>query len=478
MVAQLHQTKMVCTLGPASDTPEMIGKLIDAGMDVARMNFSHGSHEDHARRIETVRTLSAEKGKVVAILQDLQGPKIRTGKMKHDGMTVTTGQQLTLRLGTVQEGNEIPIDYAHLANDVEIGARILLDDGLIAMKVIEKDGADIKVEVTFGGLLKSRKGVNFPDSKLSIPATTEKDIRDLFFGVSQHVDFVALSFVQSADDIIHLKKRMKSFGGEIPVVAKIEMKRAIENLDAICDVSDAIMVARGDLGVECGFANVASYQKIIIATAKRHGIPVIVATQMLDSMQENCTPTKAEVMDVANAVLDGADATMLSGESASGKHPVLAVETMRDLTLRADAHLSNSHASAFRGDGKAIQEVAAHATVELAVRSRASAIVCLSMSGATARLIASYRPSTPIIALSPRPEIARRLALVRGVHPVINSNLYSTDKAILTIVPELKSKGLLHEGDLIVLTAGTPLSEMKPTNLVKLFHVTEDAPNR
>jgi pyruvate kinase len=472
MVAQLHQTKMVCTLGPASDTPEMIGKLIDAGMDVARMNFSHGSHEDHARRIQTVRSAALERGNVVAILQDLQGPKIRTGQLKDGGMTISVGQQLTLRFGSTQESDELPIDYAHLANDVAIGARILLDDGLLAMKVIDKKGTDVVVEVTFGGFLKSRKGVNFPDSRLSIPATTEKDIRDLFFGISQNVDFVALSFVQSAEDIVELKKRMKSFGGDIPVVAKIEMKLAIENLDAICDVTDAIMVARGDLGVECGFSNVASYQKQIIATSKRHGKPVIVATQMLDSMQENSTPTKAEVMDVANAVLDGADATMLSGESASGKYPVLAVSTMRDLTMRADAHSKNSYIGVFRGEAKAIQDVAAHAAVEMAERSKAVAIICLSMTGSTARQIASYNPRTPIIALSPRPEVVRRLALVRGVHPILNTEFFSTDKAIMNVIPQLMQKGVLHQGDLVVLTAGTPLAAMKQTNLVNLFHVT------
>jgi pyruvate kinase len=449
-----------------------MASFIDAGMNVARMNFSHGSHEDHQRRISDLRHAAQQKNANIAILQDLQGPKIRTGKMKDGGMTLAANQKVILRFGTEQTSSEIPIDYAHLAQDVEVGARILLDDGLLTMRVTEKQGTDVHAEVVYGGFLKSRKGVNFPDSHLSIPATTEKDLKDLFFGISQNVDYVALSFVQTAKDINQLKETIRSYGGNTPIVAKIEMKLAIDNLESICDTADAIMVARGDLGVECGFANVSSYQKHIIATARKYGKPVIVATQMLESMQENHAPTKAEVLDVANAVLDGADATMLSGESASGKFPLIAVQTMRDITARADAHSVHTHERPTRECGDSIREVTARAAAELAVSSKAKAIVCLSLSGETARIIASYRPNVPVFALSPRPEVVRRLALVSGVHPILNTNLYATDKALINTSDVLVSRKLVKKGDTIVITAGTPLAAMRTTNLVKLHHVS------
>lgn len=472
MTKQLQCTKIVCTIGPASESAEMMAAFIDAGMNVARMNFSHGSHDDHQRRISQLRDIAHKKGATVAVLQDLQGPKIRTGQMKNGGMTLDAHQKVVLRFGSAQQEAEIPIDYANLAKDVEVGARILLDDGLLAMRVTEKVNSDVHAEVIYGGYLKSRKGVNFPDSHLSIPATTEKDIKDLFFGVSQNVDYIALSFVQTAQDIIALKETIRGYGGTIPVVAKIEMKRAIDNLDAICEAADAIMVARGDLGVECGFANVSSYQKRIIAAARKHGKPVIVATQMLDSMQENREPTKAEVLDVANAVLDGADATMLSGESASGKYPLLAVQTMRDITTRADARPNTTSQFSAPVNEKSIREVTAHGAAEMALTAKAKAIVCLSLSGETARLIANYQPSAPIVALSPRPEVVRRLALVRGVYPILNAELYSTDKALLNTTKVLLERGIVKEGDTIVITAGTPLAAMRTTNMVKLHHVS------
>jgi pyruvate kinase len=471
-MTELPRTKLVCTIGPASDSAEMISAFINAGMCVARLNFSHGSHEDHARRLRIIRETAKSQDMPVAILQDLQGPKIRTGQLKGGFIDLVKGQKRILRYSDKQMEDEIPIDYAHLAQDVAVGARILLDDGLMAMKVVEINGADVVCEVVYGGRLKPRKGVNFPDSHLSIPATTEKDIRDLFFGVSQGVDYIALSFVQAPEDIVKLKTMIKSFGAETPVVAKIEMKRAVENLEAICRVADALMVARGDLGVECGFANVASLQKRIIAAAHEAGIPVIVATQMLDSMQEHKVPTKAEVMDVANAVYDLADATMLSGESASGQHPLLSVQTMRDITRRADESLHNSQIQELRQRSESTSDILAHSVAELARQVEAKAIVCLSMTGNTARAIASYHPAMPIFALSPRPDIVQRLALVRGVHPILNSHFFDTDKAILNVSKILAQRGFTREGDKLVITAGIPLGDMRPTNMAKLHHVT------
>lgn len=472
-LASLPKTKIVCTLGPSSSDAASIGALIDAGMDVARLNFSHGDHETHARNIRTVRELAEKKGKSVAILQDLQGPKIRTGKLRGNGIILKDGERITLAFGQEQTDSIIPIDYRELAGDTHVGAQILLDDGLLAMKVVEIRGAEVICEVVHGGLLKSRKGVNFPDSQLSIPSMTEKDTRDLLFGVSQKVDFVALSFVRVAQDVTKLKNMLRALGAEIPVVSKIEMLSALQNIDEICTASDAIMVARGDLGVECGFANVSANQKNIIRAARAQGRPVIVATQMLDSMIENRRPTKAEICDVANAVFDSADATMLSGESASGRHPDHVVRTMRDILNRADrAHLESSNRPRLPRDSST-PRVIAHSAAELAERAGASAIVCLTLSGNVVKAVAQYRPSVPVVAISPRPDVVRRLALVKGVLSLQNDMFYDTDQALAGVGEMLLKRGLVKPGQLIIITGGIPLASIHPTNLVKLQRIPE-----
>ncbi len=471
----LPTTKIVCTLGPASSSYEMISKLIDAGMNVVRLNFSHGDHETHAKNIVYVRQIAKEKNVQIAILQDLQGPKIRTGKLFEGKAQLVVGQKITLRYGVEQTQADIfPIDYKELANDVKIGALILLDDGLLGMKIVNISGSDVECEVTHGGLLKSRKGVNFPGCHLSIPATTEKDIRDLLFGVAQGVDYIALSFVQTADDVKKLKMMLRALGSDIPVITKVEMLGAIEHIEEICDVSDGIMVARGDLGVECGFANVAAYQKRIIETAINHGKPVIVATQMLDSMIENRRPTKAEICDVANAVFDLADATMLSGESASGKYPELAVKTMRDILNRVDKSnklIPFEPVSLVTEEYEIISESFAKTTVELSDKMQANAIVCLTLTGNMARILAKYRPKTPIIAFSPRPDVVRKLSLVRGVLGVQNNMFYDTDAAFSHIAGFVTEQGYVRPGDLILITGGIPVSQMKPTNTLKVHRV-------
>ena len=474
MVSSRSRTKIVCTLGPSSSSRESLAALLDAGMNVARLNFSHGEHETHAKNIALIRELSRERGKHVAILQDLQGPKIRTGKLKGGGITILKGQRLTLTYGVDQVDENLPIDYRELASDTHVGAQILLDDGLMAMKVVDIRGHDVEVEVIHGGFLKSRKGVNFPDSNLSIPSTTEKDTRDLLFGVSQGVDYVALSFVRTANDVLKLKQMLRALGTDIPVVSKIEMLSAVENIDAICKVSDALMVARGDLGVECGFAHVAAYQKQIVTAARKAGKPVIVATQMLDSMIENNRPTKAEICDVANAVFDLADATMLSGETASGKHPELVVRTMRDILDRVDGSGKLETGSKIQFEDSSVPEVFARTAAELAQSTNAAAIVCLTLTGNMARQVAKHRPSTPIIALSPRPDVVRKINLVRGVIGVQNSMFYDTDGALSEIGHMLGKMGLVAEGDLIVITGGIPLASMHPTNLIKLHRVSAE----
>lgn len=469
----LARTKIVCTLGPSSSSEEVIGTLIDAGMNVARLNFSHGDHETHARNIRMIRDLAEQKKKSIAILQDLQGPKIRTGKLRGAGIQLLDGQTVHLEYGLEQNGDEIPIDYRELAGDTHVGAQILLDDGLLEMTVTRIHGGRVECKVIHGGLLKSRKGVNFPDSQLSIPSMTEKDTRDLLFGVSQKVDYIALSFVRSAEDVLKLKHMLRALGADIPVVPKIEMLGAIENIDEICEVSEAIMVARGDLGVECGFANVSSFQKAIIRSARTHGRPVIVATQMLDSMIENTRPSKAEICDVANAVFDSADATMLSGESAAGRHPAHVVRTMRDILDRADHSNIETPLEEDLRKEPSLPRVIARTASDLAQRAGASAIVCLTLSGNVVKAVAQYRPQIPVIAVSPRPDVVRRLALVKGVHSIQNDMFYDTDQALGQVGEMLLEKNLVTPGELLVITGGIPLASIHPTNLVKLQRVPE-----
>jgi pyruvate kinase len=473
-IKDLPRTKIVCTLGPSSSSLEMIERLVDAGMNVARLNFSHGDHDTHAKNIAFIREVSKAKNTQIAILQDLQGPKIRTGKLIGGGMQIVAKNKLILRYGVEQTDPSIlPIDYKELAQDVHVGASILLDDGLMSMKVTHMEGMDVHCEIVHGGFLKSRKGVNFPGCHLSIPATTEKDIRDLLFGISQNVDYIALSFVQSADDVRKLKMMLRALGSQTPVITKVEMLGAIHHIDEICDVSDGIMVARGDLGVECGFANVAAYQKKIIEASIKKGKPVIVATQMLDSMIEHRRPTKAEVCDVANAVFDHADATMLSGESASGKYPELAVKTMRDILNRVDKSrkIVPISSDTIMDPQYSVAEVFARTTVELADKMNATAIICLTLTGQMAKLIAKYRPFTPVIAFSPRPDVARKLSLMRGVMGIQNNMFYDTDAAFSEIAKYVVEQGYVNPGDLILITGGIPVSHLKESNSIKVHRL-------
>lgn len=472
LLSDLPYTKIVCTIGPASSSPEMIAQFIDAGMNVARLNFSHGEHSVHAQNIAWIREISLKKNKPIAILQDLQGPKIRTGKLIGGAITLTPKQKITLRYSTEQtDANVIPIDFEKLAHDVRVGARILLDDGLLEMKVIGIEGVDVHCEVTHGGLLKSRKGVNFPQCKLSIPATTEKDIKDLHFGLEQKVDYIALSFVQTAHDIEQLRETIQAQGYNVPIISKIEMLSAVEHIEDICEASDGIMVARGDLGVECGFAHVASFQKKIIEASLLAGKPVIVATQMLDSMIESRRPTKAEVCDVSNAVFDHADATMLSGESASGKYPLNSVQIMRSILDRVDKSGVVKTIQIPTSANETTTEVFARTTVELAHKIGATAIVALARTGEMVQLLAKHRPNAPIIAFSSHPEIVRRFSLFRGVWGIANTHFTDTDVAFNEIVSFLTKEGYTKSGDILLITGGIPVSEMKSTNTLKFHRV-------
>jgi pyruvate kinase len=470
--------KIVGTLGPSSSDEKVLRELVEAGLDIARLNFSHGSHDTHRKNIELVRRISRETGRHVSILQDLQGPKIRVGKVLGEGVELVNGKSYILAYGSEQTTPEIiPIDYRELVHDVAVGQRVLMDDGLLSLKIEKIEGANVHVRVLEGGFLKSRKGVNFPDGKISLPALTEKDSRDLLFGVSHGVDFIALSFVQDPKDVVQVKKMINALGSDIPVIAKIEKLSAIDEIDEIAAVSDGLMVARGDLGVEGSVERVPGFQKRIVEAAARKARPVIIATQMLESMIENPHATLAEVADVANGVLDGADCVMLSGEVASGKYPVQCVKQMASIIEEVEgwtfkrpmryATGAFEPASDLWEDHEAI----ARAACEAADALNAKAIVCLTLTGAIARSVAKWRPSTPILAISPRKDVIQRLVMVWGVYAMQNPLFYNTDVLLQDLPQLLKSLNLVDAGETIVITAGIPINHMKPTNMIKINRI-------
>ncbi len=477
----MRRTKIVATLGPASNTLERIAGLIQAGMNVARLNFSHGTHADHAALIAMVRRAAAEAGSHVAILQDLQGPKIRTGPLA-DGQPVdlVAGQRFWITtepiIGTAER---VSTTYAALPQDVQPRDRILLSDGMIELVVRTTGANEVETEVVHGGRLKQHQGINLPGVRVSAPAATAKDLEDLHFGLAQGVDYVALSFVRAADDIRQIKTVISAAGKSTPVIAKIERPEALEDLPAILRVADAIMVARGDLGVEMAPERVPLVQKQIIDAANRALIPVITATQMLESMIQNPRPTRAESSDVANAILDGSDAVMLSGETAAGAYPLEAVQMM---ALIADA-IEGSAAQAgsdiavprwaipeVQSSARAIADAAATISRVLPVR----AIVVLTQSGSSARLVSHYRPQVPIIALSPSAETARRVALYWGVTPLVIHSADHLDALEQEIQALLRARGLAQPGETVVLTGGHPVYRHGPTNFLKLLNIDID----
>lgn len=473
-----RHTKIIGTLGPSSSTYEVQVQLIEAGLNIARLNFSHGDHDTHARNIESIRRASSELGRPVAILQDLQGPKIRVGRLIGGQAELKTGESYKLRYGLEQDDPKtIPIDYRGLVHDVKVGQRVMMDDGLLILQVHAVNEDSVTVRVEDGGLLKNRKGVNFPDSKLSLPAMTDKDSKDLLFGIANRVDYVALSFVQDPADIVQIKAMIKALGSDVPVVAKIEKLPALDQIDAIAQVADALMVARGDLGVEANVERVPNLQKKIIAAAARAGKPVIIATQMLESMITNPRASLAEVADVANGVLDGADCLMLSGEVASGRYPVECIRRMASIieqvenwTFKRPSRFDMTDNNQLDGNWEVTESIAISAC-EAADTLKAKAIVCLSLTGSIARSISRWRPSTPIIAISPRADVARRLSLVWGVHGIPNTAFYNTDTLLQKLPTVLKELGIVESGDVVVITAGIPINQMRPTNMIKINRI-------
>ena len=472
----LRRTKIVATIGPATSSPEMLKAIIEAGATTLRLNFSHGTHADHQRSIRLIRQTAFELNQPVAILQDLQGPKIRLGKFDNGSIVLAKGDRFTLTNRPVVGTQEIScVTYDYLAEEVPVGAKILLDDGRVEMLVdqINRDKGDLHCRITVPGKLSNNKGVNFPGVYLSIKAMTDKDREDLMFGLDQGVDWVALSFVRNPQDMIEIKELISSTGKQVPVIAKIEKHEAIEQMEAVLALCDGVMVARGDLGVELPAEDVPVLQKRLIATANRLGIPIITATQMLDSMVSNPRPTRAEVSDVANAILDGTDAVMLSNETAVGDYPVEAVATMARIAERMEQEeAQHSNLRSLRDTRRSIPNAISQAVGQIAEQLGAAAIMTLTQTGATARNVSKFRPQTPILAVTPHVNVARQLQMVWGVKPLLVLGLPSTGQtfqAAINVAQELK---LLSEGDLVVMSAGTLQGISGSTDLIKVEVVT------
>ncbi|WP_071190079.1 pyruvate kinase [Trichormus sp. NMC-1] len=472
----LRRTKIVATIGPATSSPEMLKAIIEAGATTLRLNFSHGTHADHQRSIRLIRQTAFELNRPVAILQDLQGPKIRLGKFENGSIILAKGDRFTLTNRPVVGTQEIScVTYDYLADEVPVGAKILLDDGRVEMVVeeINQEKGDLHCCITVPGKLSNNKGVNFPGVYLSIKAMTDKDREDLMFGLDQGVDWVALSFVRNPQDIIEIKELISSTGKNVPVVAKIEKHEAIEQMEAVLSLCDGVMVARGDLGVELPAEDVPVLQKRLIATANRLGIPIITATQMLDSMVSNPRPTRAEVSDVANAILDGTDAVMLSNETAVGSFPVEAVATMARIAERIEQEETlNSNSRQSRDNRRSIPNAISQAVGQIAENLGAAAIMTLTQTGATARNVSKFRPKTPILAITPHVNVARQLQMVWGVKPLLVLELPSTGQTFQAAINVAQEKNLLTEGDLVVMTAGTLQGVSGSTDLIKVEVVT------
>jgi pyruvate kinase len=466
-----RHSKIVCTIGPASSSPRILARLLRAGMDVARLNFSHGSHEGHARCIAQLRARAHEAGKTIAILADLQGPKIRTGPLAGGGLVVLrAGQKFTITTARVLgDSTRVSTTFLPLPREVRRGDRILLSDGLIELRVDQVRRRDVLCTVLNGGALGENKGINLPGVKLRVPALTPKDKGDLKFALAHGVDYIAVSFVRRAEDVLEAKRLIRRAGKDTPVIAKIEKPEAIENLEAILRVSDGVMVARGDLGVEMSPESVPVVQKAVIAAAREFRRPVITATQMLESMTENPRPTRAEASDVANAIFDGTSAVMLSAETATGKYPVEAVSMMARIIEAAESSVREFPRPTVQERLKVAETVAelvCHASRELHMRL----IVVFTHSGFTARLVSRYRPLVPIIAFSPEVATRRRLALIWGVRPMETRDTHNIDNLAKICERKLMAERLVRKGDVIGIVAGTPMGVRGTTNFMK-FHV-------
>lgn len=465
-------TKIVCTMGPSSHSVSILKQMISAGMNVARLNMAHGELADHSERMKLVREAAAEASSVVAIMMDIKGPEIRIGALEESSYELNTGDKLTLTSRPVV-GNKsrVAVNYEDMHTVVYPGSRILIDDGLIELSVDTVDGTEMTCSVLNGGPLKPRKGVNLPGVRTSLPGVTDRDIHHIAFGVKEGVDMIAASFVRKAEDILQIRQLLEDAGaGHISIISKIENEEGVENLDAIIEVSDGIMVARGDLGVEIPAEDVPMIQQEMIRKCNMAGKPVIVATQMLDSMQVNPRPTRAEVSDVANAVLQGADAIMLSGETAAGKYPLESVRMMAMIAERTEATIDYSEWFQTRksSPSSSVTEVISLAVVGSSLQLHAKAILTPTESGYSARMVSKYRPKAPIIAITAHEAVLKRLALVRGVIPIKGEAAETTDELFQSAIRSAGSANLLSVGDYVVISAGIPSGRAGATNLIQI----------
>lgn len=477
-----RSAKIVATIGPTSQDEAVLRNLIEAGMNIARLNFSHGSHEDHAQRINLIRKLSREMGTPITILQDLQGPKLRVGKLPPQGVSLKAGQMVNLCQGmdciVETDGSVvIPMDVPNLTDAIEPGNRILLDDGNLEMEVVDVSTSRITAKVVLGGVLSSNKGVNLPGAKLVIPGFTEKDEEDLAFGLSQGVDAVAISFVRSAEDIETVRNailRLSPKMADLPIIAKLERPEAITNLHEILHATDGVMVARGDLGVETSPAEVPITQKRIIHEANLHAVIVITATQMLDSMIHNPRPTRAEASDVANAIFDGTDAVMLSGETASGAYPIESVHMMDMIVREAESHFGEwGHNTTFTERTQDDAVSMTRAACELAHDRNVAAIAVFTQTGRTARLMSKTRPQVPVIGLTPSQRTYQMMNLYWGVTPYLVPFAHTVEDMIKTVEDALLSTASIRQGDQVVILSGFPVGSFRQPNLALLHTIGE-----
>jgi len=473
----MRRTKIVCTLGPSTDKEEVLRNLMKNGMNVARMNFSHGTHEEQKARLDMIKKLREELNLPVAALLDTKGPEIRIGDVEGGKLELKPGQEFTLTteemLGTEKK---VTITYKELYKDVEPGDSILIDDGLIGMEVVRIDESDIVCRVKNGGFISNHKGVNVPGVELNMPFVSPKDLADIVFAVEQDYDFIAASFTRTAEDIMEIRKILQAHGGEkIHIIAKLENKQGVKNCEDILRVADGIMIARGDMGVEIPLEEVPVIQKELIRKAMHMGKPVITATQMLDSMMKNPRPTRAETSDVANAIYQGTSAIMLSGETAAGKYPIEALKTMVKIARRTEADVEYNQQFSVRtkGDTTNVTTAISHATCMTAIDLNAKAIIAVTRSGNTARMVSKYRPGCQIIACTPDERTWRQLNMVWGVAPILTKEEYSMEILLLHATEAAEENGYVKEGDVVVLTVGVPLGRSGNTNLLKATVVGE-----
>jgi pyruvate kinase len=469
----MRRTKIVCTLGPATATEERIRELVESGMDVARLNFSHGEHSDHAENYKKVRQACDDLGRAVGILADLQGPKIRLGRFAEDRTIWATGETVRITVDDIVGSHDrVSTTYKQLAADAKSGDRLLVDDGKVGLEVIRVEGNDVVCEVTEGGPVSNNKGVSLPGMDVSVPALSEKDIEDLEFALNLGVDFIALSFVRSPSDIELVHDVMDRVGRRVPVIGKLEKPEAIDNLEAVVLAFDAVMVARGDLGVELPLEQVPIVQKRAIQMARENAKPVIVATQMLESMIENSRPTRAEASDVANAVLDGADAVMLSGETSVGKYPIETVRTMARIVHAVEAE--STSVPPLTHTPRTKRGVISYAARDIGERLNAKALVAFTQSGDTVRRLARLHTPLPLLAFTPLPEVRSQLALTWGTETFIVPTVDSTDAMIKQVDQALLSMNRYRKGDLVVIVAGSPPGTVGSTNLIHVHRIGEE----